>query len=133
MTDTTLPVPLPEPIYNLVEAEMAAYYDGEYADHSVAKARLREFARACMAPLQKRADALQAEVAELTHDIGEALKSITIESDRADKAESALKEYFEAADVLLSDGPQNYAAIQERYNAAEATARSLINPTGGES
>ncbi len=33
----------------LVEAEMAAYYEGEYMDHSTARDRLMDFARAVIA------------------------------------------------------------------------------------
>jgi hypothetical protein len=33
----------------LVDAEMAAYYEGEYGDHSTARARLLDFARAVIA------------------------------------------------------------------------------------
>jgi len=51
MTDQATPakVRLTDGLGPLLDAEMAAYYDGEYMDHSTARARLRDFARAVIA------------------------------------------------------------------------------------
>lgn len=49
----------------LVSVEMAAYYDGEYMDHSVVKYRLQAFARAVQAAERER---LRAEVESLRKD-----------------------------------------------------------------
>lgn len=51
MTDQATPakVRLTDGLGPLVDAEMAAYYEGEYGDHSTARARLLDFARVVIA------------------------------------------------------------------------------------
>lgn len=45
---------LSDQLGRLVAAEMAAYYEGEYMDHSVARARLRDFAASIAAAERER-------------------------------------------------------------------------------
>ncbi len=46
----------------LVDAEMAAYYEGEYMDHSVVRERLRDLVAAVQAAERERCERLRAEL-----------------------------------------------------------------------
>lgn len=56
MTDQATPakVRLTDGLDPLINAEMAAYYEGEYGDHSVVKYRLHAFAQAVQAAERER-------------------------------------------------------------------------------
>ena len=140
-----LPVPLPaKKIEDIAFAVLRAFDDdrlwraltyehGPYdintptlALEHLAQAFYTEGARACMAPLQERADALQAELAQWK--AGGKTGTIAAwkaKAARADALEEALS-HFAAIDLKRADVPADFA-----WHVLKA--RSLINPTGGES
>ena len=182
MTDTTLPVPLPEPID--MDDDSGEGGRGGAIWHTTET--LAAYTRACMAPLQERADALQAEVDSLRRaekwgvkdlreriwldpecaedgcqsirfkaradalqtelnsiadtlpgvhymdppdggapTLVEQFKRMAKDARRADALEEALS-HFAAIDLKRADVPADFA-----WHVLNA--RSLINPTGGES
>lgn len=99
-----------EQMTNLVDAEMAAYYEGDYADHGVAKSQLEDFARSVEAEVRKE---YEAEISALNRRLNECLMCAASEAEFADaERERAAKDEALILQMLEALETGHEAAMQ---------------------